>query len=382
MAESTGQPGPPRPEDLPSADVADAKLVAHRLEEATKDVEVQRRWYWTNLSFVMGEQWVWWDRDRNVVDYVPQTYSPLGRGRTRLTVNRMKPNYVTLLARLTKRALTFESAATGADDATLMAAHLADAVLAHLHREQSWEEQRVNELMAAILGSTSAVSVEWDGRAGRTLEIDPTTNKFVGTGEARLESLSINNFALERGVRSVEEARYWIRDVGLPPPTVKDHYKLDWTPQPDVGPKMSALQHRLLQDSGRESGRTLTRVITMYERPHGGSKGQIVTVVNNVVVDRRPWIFPFNHLNLVTFRQLPLDERWTGDTFMNDAIRIQAAYNFARSATSENMKLVGNPRLMYQHGQIHASQLRGDSPGDSLVYTAGFDGGKPDYLRP
>ncbi|MCP4350349.1 MAG: hypothetical protein GY795_33175, partial [Desulfobacterales bacterium] len=47
-----------------------------------------------------------------------------------------------------------------------------------------------------------------------------------------------------------------------------------------------------------------------------------------------------------------------------------------------NMKLVGNPRLMYQHGQIHASQLRGDSPGDSLVYTAGFDGGKPDYLRP
>lgn len=360
---------------------AEATTIMERWKDGSEAIQAERRDYWINLAFFLGEQWIWWDRRRAVVQSLPQAWSPLGPGRAKLTVNRIEVNLQSVMGRMLKSDLGFEVPPSDSSDDVIEGARTSEKVLESYHRDQDWETLRHDEVLAAFLGGTSAISVDWDASGGEVLEYSDELSKVVGTGELQLRSHNIAEFCIEPNIRDSSQSRWWCSGVVLPPKYVKDYYQLGWTPKADAGALMSPLQQKLLADGGNASGRNLTLVLTYYERPMHRSKGRYVCVCNGKVIAKSDWPFPFKELNLHVFRQKKIPSRWTGWTMLNSARQIQFAYNHARSVLAEHMKLTGNARLMAPNGSFVEEDFT-DDPASILFYTPDVAGALPTYLVP
>lgn len=358
-----------------------AAMVEEKWRRSSEELAGPRRDYWINLAFYLAEQWIWWDKQRNVVQPMAQHWSPLGPGRVRLTVNRLGPNLLNLMGRLLKNELIFEVTPSDSATSIVEGARRAEKALESTHREQVWESARFDEVLSCFLGGTSATILEWDGTAGTELEFDAATDQVTGTGDVNLRSLNINEFGLEPGSRTWRDSAYCMTGFALPPRTIQETYKLSWTPTPDAMTAHSSVRQKLLEGSGRNASKELALVLCYYEPPRRGSKGQYAIVVNNQTVHRGPWPFPFTTIPLRPFRQKRVDGRWFGTTLLNDVVPIQVAYNQARSVLAEHMKLAGNARLVAPWGAFEEEDLT-DNAGSILFYAPDLGGAVPNYLAP
>lgn len=360
-----------------------AALVHKRWDEGDKYLAAARRDYWINLAFYLGEQWLWWDRQRNMVAQFHESWSPLGPGKARFKANRIRPNTNIVMGRLLKSWLDFEVPPSDSADNAVNGARLGEKVLESYHREQDWESVRYDEVFSAWHGSTSAVCIEWDGQAGKTLQYDPSTEKVIGTGDAYLRAMNCNEFCLEPFVRTWRDARWGIVGLSVPTEFAQDQYKLSWRPESDAGAARSPLHSVLLEGSGRPSGRDQCLVLTYYERPtNKNRKGRYGIVINHRTVYDGPWPFPFSGLNIVPFRQGIVDGRWLGTTLMSDAVELQFAYNFSRSVLQEHLKLTGNARLMYDASTMHEDDLTAEIGAPLAITSNGPGTMVPAYLVP
>ena len=376
------QEGPPDPQRESVKDRQLVTLVMRRWKEIGDELATVRRQYWQNLAFFHGEQWVQWDARRNQLQSLAQSFNPLVTGRARLTINRIRPNTISVLSRLTHSDLKFEVPPNDSSDDLIAAARLAETILRAEHQAGDWESHRADELFATLMGGTAAIAWEWDGSGGDTIEVDGETGRVVGTGKVRLQALNVTEFGLEPGVRDYRDARYWIMGLAMTPDQVQDRYALKWVPKSDAAGAMSPMQHKLLEESGRPQGKNQCLVLCMYERPNGDQPhGRYVCIVNDTVVHQEAWPFPHDRLNVRPFRQATSSGKWVGSTYMNDAVPIQFAYNFQRSLITEHSKKVGNARLMAPFGSFAEEDFTTD-PADILWYAADMSGSIPQYLRP
>lgn len=360
------------------------QMVVKRWKDGGDELLKQRRDHWQNLSMFFGEQWVWWDKTRNLLQSLPQAWSPLGRGRARTVSNRIRPNLQSLLGRMLRVELEFDVAPTDSGDDVVSGAMLAEDVLTASHHDQDWRSVRFEENFAKFIGGTSAVCVEWDQAAGTPIGKVDSTDKIIGTGEAKLTALSISEFCVQPGVRDARKAAWWIMGLAVAPDVAKDQYGLNWTPGADASTLMSPLQQRLLEQMGRGKGvNHLCLVLVMYERPNNANKqGKYAVVINGRTVVEKAWPFAIrDRLNLFVFRQQQVEGTWIGTTCINDAVPIQVAYNFMRSTIAEHAKKVGNARIMATQGSFMEEDLT-DDPGSVLWYTPDLGGAPPQYMRP
>lgn len=380
QTDQTGPPLNPRPTD---AEMRTVQLILQRWRDGEVELMKARRHYWENLAFFMGEQWTWWNPEANQLQALSRSFSPLGPGRARVTVNRIEPNIINVLARMLATPLSFEVPPTEAADDVIAGAKLAEDVLEAEHHDQQWGRIRYDELFHTIMGGTAAVSVEWDGSAGDQLEVDEASDRVVGTGAVRLRAHAITEFCIEPGVTDARRARWWCCGLAMPPREAQANYGLSWVPRPDANTLLSPLQHKILADSGRLQGHNQVLVLCCYERPNPQTpKGRYAVVINSRVVHEADWPFPFtDRLNMVPFRQEHVSGKWTGWTYMNSAVKTQALYNFFESMMTELMKKVGTPRLMAPSG--FDEEQFDDDPGSILQYEPSVGGGaKPEYLTP
>lgn len=370
--------GPPKIDPL-------GQVVVGRWKKGGEELVKQRRDYWSNLAMFFGEQWNYWDYRRNMLQALPQAWSPMGgRGRARTVTNRIRPNLESLLGRMLRNELEFDVPPTDTADDVIGGAMLAEDVLSAAYRDLDWQQIRFNENFDKFMGGTAAVCVEWDPSAGVVLAVDDETHKVTGTGEVVLNSMSINEFCVQPGNRDASKARWWIQGLAFSPRVVKENFGLDWMPQADAATLTSPLQQKLLEQMGRGTGgdAQLTLVLTMYERPNPQRpKGLYAIVVNGQTVHQGSWPFPDDGLNLFVFHQQRVSSSWIGTTLMNDALPIQVSYNFMRSCIMEHAKKVGNARLMAAVGSLDEDELT-DDPGSIMHYTPDMGGTVPQYLRP
>lgn len=375
---------PRQPGKGPRADPNGARVLA-RWKASSAELMKQRRDFWQNVSMFYGDQWIYWDPRRNLLQSLPQAWSPLGRGRARTVTNKIRPGIMSLLGRMLRNDLEFDVPPTDSADDVVGAAMLAEDILSAAHQDQDWRSIRYRENFAKFMGGTSAICVEWDGAAGKTLAVDAQTKKVTGTGETVLTSMSINEFGIQPGVRDARHANWWIQALAFAPDVVKAQFNLDWLPQADASVLMSPLQQRLLEHMGQARGtERLTMVLTEYERPNPAfPAGRYTVVVNGITVhSTEKWPFPDkDRLNLFVFHQQQVDNTWVGTTLMNDAVPIQVSYNFMRSIIAEHSKKVGNARLMAPTGSFEEEDLT-DDPGSVLYFSPDLGGSIPQYLRP
>lgn len=358
-----------------------AALVRKRWNDGSRELMVARKGYWINLAFYLGEQWLWWNESRNMVDRLPIEWSPLGPDRTHHTENRIRPNLNIVLGRMLRADLAYEVPPTSGADDVVRGARTSEKVLEAYHRDQDWESIRHDEVADAFYGGTSAVMVEWDGTRGKELQYDHQTGKVVATGDAYLRALAATEFCLEPGTTR-ETARWWCMAIATPCELAKDQYHLPWMPQPDAGVGRTPVHVQMLNATGRSSDRDQCLVLTMYERPNPSNrKGRYVVTINDRTVHEGKWPFPFDDLNVHPFRQGRIPHKWYGDTLMNDAVKLQFSYNFSRSVLQEHLKALGNMRVIAPRGAFHEDDFT-DDVGGILWYQPDNAGGKPEFMVP
>lgn len=332
----------------------------------------ERRDYWMNASYFGGHQWVWWDHTRNIVQELD--YATEAEKFTRITVDKFGPRVTNLLSRMTRSPLVWEVEPTGMDDAAARRQRLQEQLLLSEADEGEWADVREESLLQMFFGGVSAISIDWDPHIGKTVAIDPVTAVPIMTGGIRLTPLGISEFCLEPGSPSLEDARYWIRCVALPPEQVKERYDLDWMPVPDAEAALSARHRTLLSRRPQGQPPKLTLVYCYYERPTKQTPGCVVHVVNKKKVyaynDGEGWPFPFHELNLAISPVRRIPRTWVGHTLLTPARDIQYAYNRARSTILEHMRKASNARLMVPMGSLEDSTVVDTDPSTILEYNA------------
>lgn len=381
--------GPRAPERAPEGPPARrvdplADEIVDRWKKCGEELVKQRRDYWQNLAFFFGEQWVWWDPHRNMLQGFTSQYSPLGKGRARVVSNKVRPNLMSLLGRMLRNDLEFDIPPSDSADDVVAGAMLATDVVNGMYRDNGWRAIRYAENFAKFIGGTSAVCVDWDASVGTRLSVDPQTQAIIGTGDATLSAMAVTEFGVEPGVRDSRKANWWVQGLALHPDYVQSRYRLKWKPSADVGTMMSPVQQKLLEHVGKGQGTNqMCLVITLYEKPNPRTpKGRYAVVVNHHTIIDEPWPFVNrDKLNLFVFHQQEIDSSWIGTTLVNDAVPIQAMYNLVRSVIAEHTKKVGNVRTIAPLGSFDEGDMN-DDPGSILFYMPDVGGSKPEYMSP
>ena len=329
----------------------------------------ERRDYWMNASYYASHQWIWWDFTRNIVQELD--YANEAERGSRITVDKYGPRTRSLLARLTKSELTWEVQPSGMDDSSMRRQRLQEYLLLGEQRHGHWENIREMALLQTLFGGAAAIAVDWDPDKGEDFLLDPLSQISVPVGGIRLTPLGINEFSLEPGSQSAEDARWWIRCTSLPPEQVQERYNLEEPPKADAEAMLSS-RHRsiLLRRPGGAPPKT-TLVYVYYERPTSRGPGCVVHVVNGkVVLQEDEWPFPFKHLNLSLFRQNKIPNSWVGHTLLTPARDVQYAYNRARSTILEHMRKAANARLMVPTGSVDDADAITIDPADIMEYNS------------
>lgn len=329
----------------------------------------ERRDYWLNGSYYLGQQWIWWDQTRTTVQELD--YRTESEKDSRITVDKYGPRLSSLLARMMRSELVFEVQPQGTDDASMRKQRLQEQLLIAEQHERDWELARETALLQTFFGGAAAVCVDWDPELGDDFYVDMQTGIAIPDGGVRLTPLGINEFTLEPGTQDPADARWWIRATSLPPAQVKERYNLDWMPTPDAEAVLTSRARSILMRRPGNQAPQTTMVYVYYERPTPSTPGCIVHVVNNkVVLQEDGWPFPFPHLNVALFRQKKIPNTWVGHTLCTPARDVQYAYNRARSTIMEHMRKAANARLMIPAGSIDDSDNITTDPGDTLEYNA------------
>ena len=319
-------------------------LVVKRWKDTENLLYEERRNHWLNFAFYHGHQWLWWDSRRRIVNSLPVIQGD--NERVHIVINKMKPRWEGLTGRMLGRNLAFESQATAADDATMQGAQLAEWIVESMRDDQDWESIRAENLFNCLASGTSAIAVEWEPKQER-LWLNAQDQNVAGEGSVKLNPLAITEFTVEGGSRRWHDANWWISCVTEPPEQIRERLDLSWTPTPDASATFSPLQRRVMSERGIGATVSLSAVYTMYEKPtRREPEGRRCVIVNGRTVVNEPWPFAFDHLNLQVFRAADVPSRWTGDTFMNDARKVQTLYNLVRSSIAEHIKQAGNARLL------------------------------------
>lgn len=337
----------------------------------------EQRNYWVNRAFIRGEQWVYWDRQRDKLTDIPRNDE-----RLRATVNKTRSGYRRISSKLHRRPLHFEVMPKSADDASIIASSKAEAVLEHAGREHDFEWVRKRWWDASFQGGTGVLSIDWDPKAGTKVGVDEATGREFGTGDISLNVLSIAECVCEPGARNIETARWWIKVMTLPPEGARDTYKLKVTPPADASMALSPFQTKVLNTDGREVPIPMTLVLVYYERPNNLCPlGQVATVIGDNLVEWSPWPFPWkNHQNCVALTEHEVQDRWQGDTILTDAVPVQTALNASWSSILEHLKQSGNARLLVPDETLDIIDELTDNSGEIIPYNSA--GGAPTYLSP
>lgn len=374
--EETGQPSLL---GKPTIRPVTAKVVRERYYKGLKATMYERREYWINYAFMRGRQWIYWNRQTQRIDDLGRQ-----RGRYQATIDRLSPSTRTIMSKLLQRELKFEVPPTGADDDTIQGARTSEAVLRSLHQEHDWERLREEVAHAVWIGGTAAICVDWDPYAGDSIQDDESEGDMY-TGDVCETVLTIPEFVVEPGSKEAEKARWWIKGVVLPPETVQALYGLAKEPPVDAESSMSPYNARVITSD--ETALNLidgTLVLTYYERPNAlNPKGSVVTVVDSQIVDNKEWPFPFrNKLNIAVIRETPINGRWTGETILSKAAKVQVSLNAAWSNYLEHLKKVGAARLLIPASQMEMADVLSDDPGKPIKFLDGPGAVLPKYLEP
>lgn len=340
-------------------------FVRDKYLDGLQQIREELRSYWLNHAFLLGYQWIWWNHDTSRLDVISHEAD-----RIQPTMNLMRANTRTIMAKATQRPLQFENNPTQYDDATIRAARLGESIIRDTASPagHDWERKRAKLSIAMWKGGSAAISVDWDADNGDTVET----------------VLPIGDFVVEPGALEAETARWWIRKQALPPAEVQAIYEMESEPPADSTTGLDPYMHKIVGDHLGSGDKAVprTHVFTYYERPNPlCPEGKFLVEIDGQIIERGTWPFPWSdRLNIAVAIETVVENQWQGATVLDDVRPIQVAFNAVWANYLEHLRDASTARLAVPSSSADLIRELTDTPGEILEYADGS--APPAYIDP
>jgi hypothetical protein len=367
-------------------------------------------WY-LNLSFLAGNQWLFWNGGRLDKPYIDPN-------RTLVTDNRMRVAVEGRTARKTKNRPTFTGTPRTGDDADVEAAQVAEKVM-----EADWLNLELERKFHAVIGWSEACcdgfwKIFWDGTKGENdtflfgedgqvithpkdgtplkaaeadtvLPPEATENaerRQVAQGDAVVEVISPFECFPDPLATSMEDLEWMIEEKVRSLQYVKRRYptKADgekFVPHEDASAPTGIMEGRMLAAAFFGENYAEYRGVKVYEywcKPNNDHPDghHCVWANDQILVEDEQ---PFDPMPYVRFPSTPLPGRFWSRPVATDLRKLQEDLNRLETQILENAKRIGNPALMTSR---QAAVEYTGKPGERINYDSTVQDAVPTYLEP
>lgn len=381
-----------------------------RFQKAKADRAHYEPDWFLNISFVVGDQWVYWNRGH--------LERPRFDRRDPVTDNRMQGIVNTRIARKTKNRPSFVATPTGADEAEMDAARLTDQVL-----ESDWEELHLMKKLYAVLNWAEIMSagfwkVYYDPAKGDSTEylvqrgedgqLTAHTDEYgapvkaadygeqeypegvesqpVAPGDACIEVISPFEFFPDPLATSMEDIEWAVECKVRSVDYVQQRYGFE--AQADTDAALGIAESRMTTFTtlpGLSSAPSKTDKAQGVKVFEGWAKpcpkypnGMRVCWCNEQILDSDD--HPFDPMPYVMFGAVDVPGRFWPATITTQLRGPQTQLNRTKTQIYENLSRVGNPILLWS--RYAGKRSYAGLPGEVVDYDDSTPNAVPRYLQP
>lgn len=315
---------------------------------------IKRQWY-MNMSFYKGDQYV--DFINGSLIKIP-TYS----GKARVTVNRIKPVVRTEVSRMTTQEATAEVVPASSEEADILAAEAAEAVLQSVRGRLNLQRVLRESAWWCSVTGIGYVKVHWD----KSYEAEDSNGQVVYGDHCYTSVSPFNVMVPDLLVQDIEDQPYvlnvftksleWVR-LRYPEVFGKDY-------KPTVISSNEIMETQYLNTKSSQANSATPDsclIIEAWIKPgatplleHGG----LVTMVDDIVVNAVDTGLPYKHGQ---FPFAKMESIQSGSFYptsvIEDLIPIQRELNRTRSQMVEARNLMSRPGFFYRTGSMDPNKV-------------------------
>lgn len=380
----------------------------HRKAKSSRE-RLESDWY-LNVSFYLGDQWIFWNRNR--IDR-PR----LDPWRVTVTDNRMLPALDSRVARKVKNRPVFVVVPFSGDEEDRNAARLGEKILDHNWNALSLGEKSFRAIKWAELTGAGFWKIYWDktkgakrdflfrdgqlmrDATGRPIpaeamaqmpEAEDISVKSVAEGDLCIEVLSPFEIYPDPLAEDLDEAEWVIESKVRSPQYVKERYGVE--AKPDSNVPTGIAESRMFPSSstqgtsfgGRFSTSSEYMGVTLYEfwarpsskYPHGK---RAVWTQTQLLLETDLNDSPYSDNPYVMFRCLDVPGRFWPTSVATQLRGPQTELNKLRSQIVENAQRFGNPAMLTSR---QANIKYQGMPGERINFDSTTPDAVPSYLQP
>lgn len=351
-----------------------------------------------NLSYYLGEQWVFYNRGR--IDR-----PKLDPWRITLTDNRIIGVVRTELAKMTKQKPVWQVIPTTADDADLEAGRTGEKILDYLWRHLTMRNRLTDALLWSRITGAGFWKVTWDSAKGASVDVvidgtgqpvehaqyggpiraqdmgtlpDGLTSKRMAVGDVNVETISPFDLYPDPIAKQLEDAEWVIQESIKSPEYVFEHFGKRVTPDVDVA--AGPVEGRMFPTSqtGNTSSYRAVRVREYWCKPNSAHPNGCRAVWAKGEFLMPPSDNPYGCLPYVMFKGVPVPGRFWPTCLVEQLRPVQTALNKSESQIAENAAKVGNPAMLISR---QANTKVSGVPGEIIDYDDTTPNAIPSYLQ-
>lgn len=336
--------------------------------DANHDHEEKRKWY-LNLAFYVGDQWVVFD------DHKGQVVRPNAPSwRVRLTVNHVLPTVRTEFAKLTAFRHQWEVIAATAEEADINVARAATKFLDSKWRELDMDDIREEVVLWALTCGTGFIKTWWDETIGpdEPTLVEGEDDLFLPMGDISVTTVSPFEIIPDPMATSVRDAKWIIHAKAYTPQEVEDLYGKKVSPDQEET-VLDVWKSKVSSLLGFRTGETTeTETVTvreMWERPSKKHpEGRLVVATPSELLYSGPNPMPQGELPFVAFKHIKVPGKFWGMSGIEQMIPIQKELNKTRSQIIESKNRMAKPALLvHEASGVDSSMLTGE-PGQVIPW--------------
>jgi hypothetical protein len=336
-----------------------------------------------NMNYYVSNQWIGWNRsDRRIVQL------PIDDGQERITLNKIKPRVLTLLAKHTKNKIKFDVVPSTKNQPDIDAAKAANKFLQFLWNELGMTQKTSDIFLNMLVKKRCWMKTWFDSEAGTDItpkEGDPAYEKDmkqVHQGKICARVCDALTIFVDPAATCEEEIRWIIERKARDVEEVNAEYDAEVTDDDSVDYLNSYDITRINSDgiSSNESKRKQNMVL-VYELWYKPCKkypdGLKITIANGKTLDYNE---ESGELPYALFGYIPIPGTLTYEAVVTDMIPVQRGINIKRSMIATHAKTVGNAVWTIPLGAAVDEEDITDISGGFIHYNAAA-GGKPERVQ-